>query len=211
MEIGGWAGRLIQAGDWMVRLCCLNGLWILFTLLGFGIFGLFPATVGVFAVIRKWRTTSEEVPLFRTFWRLYRSSWVESNLLMIGFALMGWALAMDFRLVRMLDGPMLFMAQSFLIAASAVTFVALLYLFPVVAHFRLTVGRYVLQSFLLVLARPAESLGMAAVAVLCVGLFQFLPGALPFFGISLPAYLLMRIALRAFWAADSRSASSRGA
>ena len=56
-----------RAAEWISRLFLLNILWVVFTIVGLGIFGFGPATAAMFAIVRKWIITpQEDFPLFKT-------------------------------------------------------------------------------------------------------------------------------------------------
>lgn len=203
MEIGGWAGRLIQVGDGLFRLCTLNLLWLGFTLLGGGVFGLFPATAALYTVIRKWLREGEGVPIFSTFWRAYREGFWRLNGMMGIYALMFSALILDFRLLAVMEGSLDWI-RPILITISVICWVSLLYLFPLVVHVRLRFFQYMIQSVLITLARPLESVLLAGAALLCYALFVWLPGLVPFLGGSLPALILFAIACRTFRVLEGR-------
>ncbi|MGY0702716.1 DUF624 domain-containing protein [Bacillus subtilis] len=60
MEHDGSLGRMLRFCEWIMRFAYTNLLWLFFTLLGLGVFGIMPATAALFAVMRKWiqgRTT----------------------------------------------------------------------------------------------------------------------------------------------------------
>ena len=145
--MGGWAGALVKAGEWALRLACLNLLWILFTFLGGGVLGLFPATAAVFSVIRKGLVDEGKAfPLFRTFWAFYRTDWIPMNVLMLIYSVMGLGLLLDFRLVRGWEGAAQPWVVLFLIFALSVYLLSLLHLFPLYAHYRLKLREYVLSG-----------------------------------------------------------------
>ncbi len=52
---------------WVTKFAYLNLLWIAFSLLGLGLFGLFPATAAMFAVVRKWINGEKDIPVFHVF------------------------------------------------------------------------------------------------------------------------------------------------
>src|SRR5690625_6922967 len=78
-------GRVFRWCEGIMRLAYVNLLWILFTILGLGIFGIFPATIALFAVTRKWVMGDRDIPVFSTFWQTFRKEFLKSTLL-------GWVL-----------------------------------------------------------------------------------------------------------------------
>lgn len=206
----GWAGALLRAGEWVLRLAYLNLLWILFTLLGAGILGLFPATAAVFSVIRKGMTDDgKTLPVFRAYWTFYRADWLPMNVLMLIFAVMGWGLILDFRLVRGWAGTGQPWVVFFLAFAFSVYLLSLMHLFPLYAHYRLKLHEYVLQSFRVTLCRPLGSLLTGGAVLLTYTVMLWLPGTLPVFAISLPAAVVMALSLRLFRSIDPSAALSR--
>ncbi|PTX64904.1 putative membrane protein YesL [Melghirimyces profundicolus] len=205
MEIQGWAGRLMQVGDWMMRLCYVNLLWFGFTLLGLGALGLFPATGAMYSVIRKWAMGEEGLPVFKIFRETFCRDFWQLNGLMAGFALMGLGLVLDFRLVRMWEVPG--WAHLLLFFVLVIYLISLLQLFPLFVHFRMKLPGYFVQSFLITLHFPLISFLLGFTALLCYGLFQLLPGLLPLIGGSLPAYLFHKIAHRMFSTLEKRELS----
>jgi uncharacterized membrane protein YesL len=203
----GWAGAMMRAGEWVVRLACLNFLWILFTLLGVGILGLFPATAAVFSVIRKGLVDEGKTfPLFRTFWSFYRADWIPMNILMLVYSVMGLGLFLDFRLVRGWEGAAQPWVVLFLVFALSVYLLSLIHLFPLYAHYRMKLHEYVLQSFLITLYRPLSSALMGGAVYLMYAAMTWLPGTLPVFAVSLPAVVVMALSFRTFRSIDPSTA-----
>jgi len=202
MDVRGWAGAFIRAGEWVLRLAYVNLLWILFTLLGAGVLGLFPATSAVFSVIRKWLTDGGEFPVFRTFWSFYRADWLPMNALMLVYSVMGLGLILDFRLVRGWEGAAQPWVVLFLIFAFFVYLLSLIHLFPLYVHYRLKLHEYVLQSFLITLYRPLGSILMGCAVFLLYAVLMWLPGTLPVLAVSLPAVVVMALSFRIFRSID---------
>lgn len=65
--------------DWLMRLAIANLLWITFSLLGVGVFGVFPASVATLALLREWLSNRRPSPL--TFvWNTFRKTFISSNI-----------------------------------------------------------------------------------------------------------------------------------
>src|SRR5690625_7256835 len=73
-------GGFYKAFDWIYRIAFLNVLWLLFSVVGPIIFGFFPATVAMFSIVRL-SILQENVPIFHTFWTVYKRESIKSNLL----------------------------------------------------------------------------------------------------------------------------------
>jgi uncharacterized membrane protein YesL len=70
--------------DWIYQLVIINLIAILMTIIGLGVFGLFPALMTTYALIKK-RLNQEDFPLFKTFWDHYKSNFLKANA--IGYVL----------------------------------------------------------------------------------------------------------------------------
>ncbi|MCR6108160.1 DUF624 domain-containing protein [Salipaludibacillus agaradhaerens] len=78
----------------------LNALWIGFTVLGLGVFGLFPSTVSLFSISRKWIQGDEELPLFKSFASYFKDVFVKANLVGWSAGGIGAVLYLNYRLIR---------------------------------------------------------------------------------------------------------------
>src|SRR5699024_679089 len=101
----GWH-RLYTISNWIFNIAFINILWIIFTILGLGIFGLFPATAAMFAVARKWIILGErDFNVLPMFWKFYRQDFFKLN----GFALLFYA----FGFFLYFDAAFLFLNSGF--------------------------------------------------------------------------------------------------
>src|SRR5690625_7732837 len=95
----GITGRLFRLCEIVMRLAYVNLLWILFTVLGLGLFGIFPATVALFVVTRKWVMGDHDIPIFSRFWHNYRKEIFLSTLLGFFLFLIGFVIFVYFIVV----------------------------------------------------------------------------------------------------------------
>lgn len=180
----------------VVQLMYLNFLWLLFTILGLGLFGLFPATIALFTVLRKIATT-DQVAIFPLFLATYRAEFKKA----IGYALLTYTvisiLAIDFYAVYNIGGFLQFTVFPLFIVFYFVASTLLLF-FPVYVHFDLTYWQYIKQAFLIGMVSPFTVLLLILYVIALYGVFNLLPGAIPLFAVSLFAYLCMKQALKTF-------------
>src|SRR5690625_6019457 len=71
---------LYRIMEWISRFAYIQILWLLFTLLGLGLLGFFPATISMLAVMRDWFLSKPDSPIFRTFWSYYKKEFIRANL-----------------------------------------------------------------------------------------------------------------------------------
>ncbi|MCI2256951.1 DUF624 domain-containing protein [Domibacillus sp. PGB-M46] len=90
MKPNSFMEKLTNTFSWIARLAYAHFLWMFFSVAGLVVFGIFPATAALMTVCRNWLDGEESVPVFRTFWTSYRSSFFAVN--KIGLAYMAGAL-----------------------------------------------------------------------------------------------------------------------
>ncbi|MUV37271.1 uncharacterized protein JNUCC1_01077 [Lentibacillus sp. JNUCC-1] len=183
-------------GNWLFKLMYLQVLWVAFTLLGLVLFGLFPATAGVYAVVRKWTEYDYDVPIFKTFLANYKGYFLKVNGLGYVMFLIGLFLSYDYFISKSLLNS--FFLHIILLGIILVYVLTLCYIFPTFVHYELKAMQYIKQSFLLMLSNPLETIGMIVCMIILYYLFALLPVVFVFMGMSAIAYPTMRIAYSAF-------------
>ena len=84
-----------------MKITYVNILWIFFSIAGLVVLGIVPSTVALYGVIRKWVMKETEVPVFKTFFNIYKTEFVKSNVLGILMGIIGYVLF--FNLVYIID------------------------------------------------------------------------------------------------------------
>lgn len=189
MELDGMTGRFFRICEIISKLAYLNILWIFFTILGVGIFGFIPATVALFAIVRKWVMRDTDVSIFTTFWKIFRQEFLKSSMLGGSLLLIGYILYIDF-LYLPSDG--LFALVRFgLMVVALLYIIVLLYIFPLFVHYEWKNRLYIKYALVLGASHPHYTLLM----IIGIGIVYYasvnIPGIIPFFSISLLAYIIM--------------------
>src|SRR5699024_6846796 len=97
--------KLFQTfSQWFVRLMWTNLLWIGFTVLGLGVFGIMPATVAMFTVIRKWQMGETDISVWSVFKKTYFAEWKKSNLIGLIYLVVGGFLFLDLSFSEQMTG-----------------------------------------------------------------------------------------------------------
>ncbi|MDL4839333.1 YesL family protein [Aquibacillus rhizosphaerae] len=187
-----------KALEWITRLAYLNMLCIGFTIVGAVIFGLFPSVVATFAVTRKWVLGETDVPVFKTFWKSYKSEFVKSNILGFILSLVGYVLYLDFVFVNAIGNNLgLILTIPFLII-SIIYILTMFYVFPVYVHYDMKLTQVVKNSFFIMFMNPLTTIimlfGFSGITYM---LWNF-QGLMIFFSISVLATVIMMSAYRAF-------------
>ncbi|MFC4557987.1 YesL family protein [Virgibacillus kekensis] len=202
MTFDGWE-KFNKIAFWMIKLAYINLLWILFTIIGLVIFGLFPSTVAMFTIVRKWMNKEYNFKIFPEFWKVYRTDFIKANGLGLLFLTIGYILYYDFTFLQLNNGKLFYLIPVllFILVSYAVT---LLFFFPVFVHFDLKFFQYLKQSFLIAITSPIETILIAISIVLLYFAITFLPGIIPLFSGSVLAMAMTWISFRAFKKVERR-------
>lgn len=140
-------GKLYTICEWIMKLAYINLLWIMFTVSGLILLGFMPATAALFTVVRKWFMKETEVPIWKTFFSVYKSEFIKSNSFGLVFVMAGIMLYVDYYLILNLDGIIRIVATSILLLISCLYLITVLFFFPVYVHYELKFFDYFKYSF----------------------------------------------------------------
>ncbi|MEH7176882.1 YesL family protein [Neobacillus vireti] len=199
MEQKGIMGGFYRVSEWIMRLAYVNLLWIFFTLMGGIILGIMPATVGVFAVSRKWiMDKEEEVPVLKLFWQSYRSEFLRSNLLGWFLLIAGSILYTYHANLDLLPNQLQTIFQVIFYSVVIIIGITVSFIFPVLVHFDVNLKRSIKNAFLVGLTFPHYAILMLFITSVSIVVFQYFPVLFIFFGVSVNSILLMKIAYGVF-------------
>lgn len=203
MRLGGFDGLFFRSCEWISRFAYVNVLWFTFMVMGIGIFGVFPATVALFAIIRKWLMGESTGPILQTYWKIYRKEFVKSNLLGLLIVVIGFILYVDLAYLPV-TGAIYTVIRYAVIAISFAFFILALYIFPVYVHYQGTIKSYLKYALMASFAYPLFTLMMIIGSLAIYTGLSIFPGLTPFYSICLLAFLNMWIALQVFRKMDGR-------
>lgn len=190
-EIGGWTGKIYDVCQWITRLAYINLLWIIFSAIGLFIGGIFPSTVAMVTIIRKWIQKETDISVLDTYWHIYKQEFVKANKLgAVVFAFTVF-IYMDWRIISSIQGLMNVVLMGLLMGGIFLALLTLLYLFPVYVHYELKVFQYFKVAFLLACIHPLYTLSMIIGVVTMIFLGVVFTGAgLLFLGSGLVSIIL---------------------
>lgn len=198
MEMKGMLSGIYRISEKVMLIAYTNILWILFSLLGFVLIGIMPATVAMFAVMRKLIREEEQVSISSLFWNKYKDEFVKANLYGYLLLIVGAVFVMDVMLFQSLDG-LPFMLLSILSAGLLLVFLAVvLYFIPLYVHYDLPFFQYIKTAFLLTFTHPIQTFIMIASGAVIGFILLLLPGSLFFFSGSLYCFIVTKTALKVF-------------
>lgn len=189
MELRGLTGQFFRICEITSKMAYVNLLWIIFTIIGLGVFGFAPATVALFAVIRKWIMGDSDIQVFSTFLLNYRKEFLKSNLLGLILLSIGFILFIDFVYLPM--GGLYTFFRAILILVSIMYIVILLFIFPFYVHYDWEFKLYFKNSLLIGLGHPHIIILIIIGIIIHYQIIIRIPGIIPFFSISVFAYIIM--------------------
>lgn len=194
VELSGLWGGFYRISVWVTRFAWLNMLWIAFTLIGLILFGFMPATIAMFAVVRKWVLKEYDIPVFETFFKEYKSNFLRANLLGLVIYIIGYFLSVFLKYTGLMNDTSFYPILLGIFVIAAFLYVMLvLYIAPVYVHYQLHFWQYI---------RYAVSIGavnlhysICTITILAGIYFASLkfPGITLFFSFSVSAYASMFI------------------
>lgn len=198
MQLNGAMKGVYQAGEWIIRLVYANILWMLFTLLGLGIFGFMPATVSLFALLRKWIIGNEVDSAFTIFWTNYRKEFLKANLFGVMFLVIGLIIRLDILFFQDSSNLVFQILFVLMICLSLLYFITIVNFFPVYVHFDLSIFNYVKYAFLIGLSQLSSTLMMIFGSIIIFCLYWYVSGLIPLLCVSLFCLNIMWFGYRSF-------------
>ncbi|SFJ52865.1 Uncharacterized membrane protein YesL [Halobacillus dabanensis] len=187
------AQRIYRMSDFIMKITLLNFYWIFITIVGMGVFGLFPATVALFAVVRQWSRGNDE-KFFRQFVTYVKKDFWQANILGYILVIMGFLLYADVQFILQMDGLLQeFMKYGF-VFLFILYFIIAVYLFPVYVHYDLPLFKYFQFAFIIGFVKPIRTISIAACIVVIYLVSSYFPGTVIFVGISAPLAYIMWVA-----------------
>lgn len=205
MEMSDYSGWLFRICEWVIRLAYVNLLWILFTLIGFIALGIFPATLAMFTLIRKWIMGEEDIPIFKTFWNNFRKEFWKANRLGVILFIIGSILYVNLVFFQTQNQVINIIFHSLILCFFLIYGIIALYIFPVFAHYESKFQHAFKNAFLIGIMNPIQTVLMALGFFLVICLLILVPGLIPFFSGSLVCLVLMWFSYRSFIKMDEKN------
>lgn len=177
--------------EWVMRLAYVNVLWILFTLLGGIILGIFPATIALFTIIRKWLLKEIHCPIWSTFKESYRQEFLKSNKLGAIIVYIAMFIIVDVVLIKTLSSNWqnVLLVPLCMIAIAYV--IMLTYIFPLYVHYELKIFNAMKQAIFMGILNIHMTLLTLIFCMGVVAFWMYQPILLLTFGISVPVGIMM--------------------
>ncbi|PAD67470.1 hypothetical protein CHH83_18605 [Bacillus sp. 7586-K] len=195
--------------EWIMWLAYINLLWIGSVLAGLIVFGIFPATVAMFAVIRHLLLkdgTGKQI--LKTFAITYRKEFFKSNVIGVIYLVIGYLLYLDFQFIQNMTGASFYVFQTGMIFITIIYVISFLYIIPVYVHYHLKLLQYFKHAVLIGILSPMMTLLIViGLSFLCFLLF-LIPGLIPLVTSSTVALIMMSCALVGFRRLEGKQQTS---
>ncbi|MFA9458078.1 YesL family protein [Halalkalibacter sp. AB-rgal2] len=198
MNSEGLSGIAYSFCRWFTRLAFLNFLWICTTVAGLIVFGIFPATVALFAVTRNWIIGERDESIVKVFFQVYKRDFLKANRL--GFIVMGVGCVLYYNLsfLNNLASDMVVQVMYLgTLTLSLIYVIVLMYLFPVFVHYDITIWRVIKSAFIVGVSNPHYTFLMTSSSIL-IYILLFIVELFLFFSVSIIALLIMWCAYQIF-------------
>jgi uncharacterized membrane protein YesL len=205
MDTSGFMGSFNKLLEWISRLALLNILWISFTLLGLVIFGFFPATVAMFAVVRKWMLGNEEMSIFKTFWNAYKREFLKSNLLGIIIVAIGLILYIDYQFILNSSNRFVSILYVPFFIITLIVISMLFYIIPIFVHYDMKISQVIKNSFFVMIMNPLSTFYMLIGSFGILFVLSYAPPICLLYSGNLLALFIMKPATNAFEKINQKS------
>jgi uncharacterized membrane protein YesL len=186
--------RFYQFIEKLVDLFLLNLIWLLMCI---PVITIFPATVSMYGVIRKWVMGKETNGIFRTFFSLFRECFVQSFGISVLWAALGFFIYLDFRIVH-LQGSLMYLILLGILGLLFLFFLSItVYLFPIMAHFDTNWRNVIKNSLTMTIVNPLSTILLVSIFLISLYLVYLLPLFIFIIG-SVTAYFSYTICYRLF-------------
>ncbi|MDX8360277.1 MULTISPECIES: DUF624 domain-containing protein [Bacillaceae] len=185
--------RLYFITDMIFQFIVLNLLWFLFTVVGLVAFGVFPASIAVCYLMKKRIVEQDNIPIFSTFWAIYKQNFVRGNILGVLTAAVSFMLYLDFQIIQQFDNMVVTIFGIGLVIVSMFLLITIFYSLPLISITTDSAFKVIKNAFLLGVANPVVTLMIFIVILSIRVIYGYFPTIIPLFGI-MPLLLTFTVA-----------------
>ncbi|WP_042221596.1 YesL family protein [Oceanobacillus manasiensis] len=206
MNVNGVVTTLEKMMNWVARLAYLNLLWLLFSLRGLFLAGVFPATVAALGVSRKWLSGEQDIKIWKTFKEGYSTEFKAANALGWILTAVGSLLYVNYRVLLGLQETVSFLVPFAFYFIIIVYVLVIIWSFPLLAHYQTNIFQHLKNAFIIGFSKVHISLGIGILGFVSIYFSLEHPAFIPFFLFSAIAIMWMWAAMYVFKALDKKTA-----
>jgi len=171
-------------------------LWILFSLSGFIIFGVGPATVAAYSVNRSWINQEEKENTFKKFWRVYKENFIQANILWFIFFILGFVLYVDLYFIFRWDHSIAPILLGLVMFLAVIYAIVIIFSFPLLIVLKKGAIQSMKYGFIYAISSPILTITLfISLAVIQYISYQF-PVAYLFLTVSVSSYFVLVVVQR---------------
>lgn len=185
MNVDGITGSLNTILTWITRLSVLNIVWIIFSIKGLFIAGIYPSTIAAMGICRKWREGDRNIPIWKTFKQIYRREFIAANFLGWTITLMGFLLYLNFLVMNNSDGqvPIIILIAFYLITLLYVMII--IWSFPLLSYYNASIIQHMKNAIIIGVVKIHYTIAILIVLFAVAYISLALPGTILFFSFSI--------------------------
>ncbi|MBP2078030.1 YesL family protein [Oceanobacillus polygoni] len=184
--------------EWITKFAYVNLLWIIFTLAGGVIFGFYPATIAMFAMVRDWLRGKSDLPVLKTYWVYYKRDFLKSNLMGLFLNILFAFIIIDIYYIQVNMNAALTWTYIPLFAFMLFVALFLFYVFPSFVHYDLKIVPLLKNTLLIMIISPIHSFLMMICIVSVFFIMRAIPALFFIFGSVTYAFITTWLSLHAF-------------
>ncbi|MBP1969284.1 putative membrane protein YesL [Virgibacillus natechei] len=209
MNANGVVTSLDKIMHWVTKLAFLNFLWIVFSIFGLFVAGVFPATVATLNISRKWIGGQQDIKIWKSFKSIYRQEFISANLLGWLFALIGLVLYFNYRLLAASQGEVIFIVPFAFYIVIFMYILTVIWTFPLLAYYQASIMRHLKNALVIGLTKIHISIAKVIVIFSVLYLSLELPVLIPFYTFSICSLVWIWLSMHVFSKLDNRSISEK--
>lgn len=190
--------------QWISKMAYLNILWMLFTLIGFGVLGFFPATITMFKLIRDWTRDTQSEWSFSLFYESFKKEFFKGNIIGSIIFILSFLSYFNFQIIIQEHSGIFQMIKIPLFILIVIVVLSMLYVIPIYVHYQVSIKEVFKFAFSLMIIHPLYNIGMIVSLISLLLLMFFLPNSLLLFLGSATSYIIMKICLVIFEDLDTK-------
>ncbi|MDC3412103.1 DUF624 domain-containing protein [Aquibacillus sp. 3ASR75-11] len=191
-------GPIYRILEWITKFAYVNVLWVIFTFIGGIVFGFFPATIAMFAIVRKWLNGDVDHSVLSSFWYFFKKEFLKGNLLGLFIVGISTLMATNIYFMQINLNELLKITYIPLFVFMVLYSLFLFFIFPAFVHYDVKLTQVMKNAFLIMLVSPIQS----AFIIICLISTYFVMNAIPalafIFGGSVYTFITMWLCLNAF-------------
>lgn len=189
---------------WVTRITAVNLLWIIFSLIGLIVGGVFPATVASLSISRKWLIGEIDIPIWETFKDTFKREFIISNLSGWLLVIVGSILYANYKVLLTMSGKFLLISTFAFYLLLLFYFLLVIWIFPLISHYNGTMMQHIKNAIILGLGKIHISLASLLWLFLVAYFSLKLPSSLLFVSVAIGSLGWAWISLRTFNVLDQK-------